>query len=221
MSAKKKTKKRRDADVEIVESGTVFRDVASPNETEKALDEALLSDQNRQVLRKRLLELAEELDLDEHFMDAITAIKDSGAVSSSRAFAEIVELMVQSQTVRDWISAAVHFAEAPKTAPELWADRDASSEELPHQFIERVYGSWLNHGALHQGMIHSLDEPLYRSYYRQRRAGQVPGDFRKKLLTKSEFIERQIKHVDELPASKRAAAQSTVRSRRHRNAHVA
>ena len=57
--------------------------------------------------------------------------------------------------------------ERPKVAPELWVNRDKSLGEEPHEFIERVYGSYIEAGSLLRADIRALDDPLNSALARQ------------------------------------------------------
>jgi len=50
----------------------------------------------------------------------------------------------------------------PRSAPELWAERDLNKRETVQTFIERVYARWLNPGFERQ-ILGQLDPPLYKA----------------------------------------------------------
>lgn len=63
----------------------------------------------------------------------------------------------------------------PSKAPELWTER--KKRESPVEFIQRVYGQWLDVG-LSTDLIRRLDFSLYTAYYRFKSlGGHIPPDF--------------------------------------------
>ena len=60
--------------------------------------------------------------------------------------------------------AASQFGEAaklalPERAPEIWAERDRSRGETPIEFLNRVWGRWMEAGVLYQNDIKRLGDP--------------------------------------------------------------
>jgi transcriptional regulator with XRE-family HTH domain len=74
----------------------------------------------------------------------------------------IAELLRKEVAERERNESHAKQPSLPDIAPEKWSARDLNRREAPPQFIERVYGPWLDGQLTRQG-LKKLDSDLYRA----------------------------------------------------------
>ncbi len=79
----------------------------------------------------------------------------------------------------------------PIEAPELYQQR-ADRRELPHEFIERGYGSWMGKGLARHHIL-QLDKPLYMALANWLKKNNLPEGFN--LPTKKELNDRELERI--------------------------
>lgn len=117
-----------------------------------------------------------------------------------------VSELAKAGRLNEFFDRAIALSQLPPTrAPELWEERDKSLNENPAEFILRVYDHFLSTGRMHTGVIHNLDEELYKEFQKWRRAkgSTVPVGLVEQLPSKKEFNDRLLHKVNSLGESER------------------
>jgi hypothetical protein len=95
----------------------------------------------------------------------IAARRAVEAVEAEYELTLIERIELRNSLVKDILDLAESKTAAqpslPKTAPELWSEREGRKEN-PVAFTRRVYAPWLNRGLM-RGDLRSLDPSLYQA----------------------------------------------------------
>ena len=132
---------------------------------------------------------AEERTLVSAFARAVIRERDHNRPDLEAVAAALDDVSVSGRTEELFQRIQYLSTLPPARAPFRW---DSSTGEFSGDAIARIYGHWLESDRMHQGVLRTLDPPLYRAFVNKKRANPMPPLVAEKLVTKKVFNTRRL-----------------------------